>query len=484
MSEPANEGLNVEVEVEELAGGEVELVVRVPPEPVKKVRDRIIRTLAQQARIPGFRPGKAPPSVLERYLDPERLKEEIIEALLEDAYEAAVEKAALEALHRGRVSGADLAEDGGLVFSARVIRRPEITLGEYQGLQATRRVTRVTDAQVEAELERLRTRLAEYRPLPEEAALEKGDVVIVDCDMFVEGQKHEQGSASGYPLEVGQDELFPQLNEILPGAHPGDTREFSITYPEDHSDPSLAGKQAQFRVTVTRARRRQLPPLDDDFARQVSDLDTLEALRARVRDSLQALGDAIADRDLREELVRQVAEAASLTVPEALVGREVDRRIDEITEELESRDIMLHQYLESVGRTFEDWRADLELDARQAVRRALVLDEIGTREKIEVGNEELDEEILRQAVAEEMDEAALRERLLNSGALTRLATRVYQRKVIQFLLDQAEVTEQVVEPEIEEAPEESPAETTQPEPAVDSGETSPDPEGGPEPQGA
>jgi len=386
---------------------------------------------------------------VERHLDQEALKEEIVEALLADAYDAALEKAGFQALDRARIGEAELADDGALAFSATVTRRPEIALAEYQGLPVTRRATRVTDAQVQAELERLRSRLAQFQALPQDAAIEQGDLVIVDCEMFVDGQKREDGSASGYPLEVGHDDLFPQLNDILPGARPGETREFEISYREDHSDPSLAGKQAQFRVAIREARRRQLPPLDDDFARQVSDLDTLEALQVRIRENLQALGDAIADRDAREDLVRQACESASLTVPQAIVGREVDRRIDEITEELERRDLVLHQYLENLGRAFEDWRADLELDARHAARRALILDEIGSREKIQVSNEEIEQEIRERAEVEKIEEARLRERLSDSAELNRLVTRLYQRKVIQFLLDHAQVTEEVVEPEAE-----------------------------------
>lgn len=450
MTSPAHPELDVQVEVKDLEGGQVELAVCVPREPVQAARDRVIKAFASRARIPGFRPGKAPRAVLERHLDQEALKERIVEALLADAYEAALAKAGLQPLDRGRIYQADLAEDGSLVFSAAVILRPEISLGEYQGLRVTRRVTRVTDAQVEAELERVRSRRAEFQALPQGAAVEKGDLVIVDWDMFVDGERREEGSASGYPLEVGKDELFPQLNEALPDAYPTETREFEVSYPSDHADPSLAGKTAHFRVTVREARRRQLPGLDNDFAKQVSDLETLEALRARIRENLEALGKAIADREVREDLVRQVCDSASLTVPQALVSREVDRRIEEITEELARRGLTLDRHLENIGRAFEDWRADLELEARHAARRALVLDEIGTREKIQVSNEEIEEEIRQQAEAEEIEEARLRERLSNSAALNRLVTRIYHRKVVQFLLDHAQVTEEVVEPEVGE----------------------------------
>jgi len=450
-------GLEVEVEVNELDAGQVELAVRVPAEPVSRIRDQVLRAFARRASIPGFRRGKAPRAVLERYVDQEALKEQIIGELLEAAYDAAAEKAGIQPLGRARIADADLTEEGALTFKATVTLRPQISLGEYKGLKAVRQITAVTDSQVEAELERVRSRHAQFGELPPEAAIEKGDLAIVDYEMLVEGEKREDASASGYPLEVGADQLFPELNEALLGGRPGDVREFDVNYPQDHSDQSLAGRSAHFRVTIVQARRRQLPALDDEFAEQVSDLHTLQELRDRIRGNLETIGQAIADEEVRNQLMRQVSESASLDVPEMIVGRETDRRIDEITEELERRNLSLHQHLQQIGRSFEDWRADLEAEARQAARRALLLDEIGRREKIEVTEEDLDGEIHRIAKAENMDAERIHERLRDPAEMNRLATRLYHRKVLQFLVDQAEISEEIVEPK-PEAPEPEQAE--------------------------
>jgi trigger factor len=246
---------------------------------------------------------------------------------------------------------------------------------------------------------------------------------------------------------VGKDELFPEMNQALPGAKVGEVREFQVSYPETHSDASLAGKTATFRVTVTEARRRQLPELDDEFVKQVSDLATLEELRARVRENLGGIGKAMADDDVRSQLVRQVSEGATLDVPEALVGREVDSRIEEIEAELERRGLTLNQHLRNTGQSFEDWRADIETDARAAARRALVLDEIGEREKIKVTDEEIHGEMHRRAEIERIPEREVHERYEDPAMLNRLVTRLYQRKVVQFLLDNAEVTEETIEAE-------------------------------------
>jgi len=462
VTAPVKQQLDVEVETSQLEGGQVELSVRVPPEPVTRIREQVLATFVRRASIPGFRKGKAPRAVVERHLDQEALQEQIIESLLEDAYEAALEKSGIKALGRIRIADQELTPDGALAFKAVVTPRPEIALGEYKGLKATRHITLVTDEQVEQELERIRARHARFTELPEGVGIEKSDLAIVDYEMVVDGEKREDAGATGYPLEVGADQLFPELNDVLVGARPGENRELEISYPESHADATLAGKTARFQVTVQQARRRQLPDLDDEFAKQVSDLETMEALRSRVRENLEAIGKAMAEEDVRDQLIRLLAESSTLDVPQAIVNGEVDRRIDEATESLERRNLTLHQYLGQINRSFEDWRADIEADARQTARRALILDEVGSLEKIEVTDEELDAEIHRIAESEHVDAERIHARLHDSAEMVRLANRIYHRKVIQFLVEHAEVSEEIIEPESDEQAEAPEGEREQP----------------------
>lgn len=452
MTTPAKAALEVEVETKELEKGQVELAVRVPPEPVAAARARIVQAAARRANIPGFRKGKAPRALLERYLDQDYIQQQLIESLLEEGYEAAVARAELNTLGRPEVQDAEIGEDGSLTFRITVTRRPEITLGEYKGLKATRYLSPVTEAQVEAELERVRGRLAKYGDLPEGATIEKGDLVIVDYEMYLAGEKWEQGGATGYPLEVGADELFPQLNEALPGARPGEHREFEVTYPESHADKGLAGKTVTFQVTVQQARRRQLPELDDEFAKQVSDLSTLAELGDRVRRNLEAVGRGFAEDDVENQLIRQMSEAGSLDVPEGMVQREVERRVSEISAALERRQDSIDDHLRRHGRTYEDWRADLEAEARQEVRKALLLDEIGLRERIKVSDEEVHEEMHHLAERESLSEEQIQARLQKSGESSRLVNRLYHRKIIKLLVDNAEISEEVVTAKQEDEP--------------------------------
>jgi len=291
--------------------------------------------------------------------------------------------------------------------------------------------------------------MAKYEALPEGEAVAKGDLVVVDYEMWVEGEKREQGGATGYPLEVGADELFPQLNDLLIGAQQGERREFEQTYPESHADAEVAGKTATFKVTVKVARRRQMPELDDAFAKQVSDLATLQELRDRVQHNLEAVGRGFAEDDIENQLIRQVSEAASLDVPEALVNRETERRIDEISRALEQRRDNLREHLRRHDRTYADWRADIEAESRQEVRKALVLDEIGLREGIKVNDEEAQEEMHRLAERDNLTEEQVHARMHESGELNRLVNRLYHRKIIKLLVESAEITEEEVAPKEE-----------------------------------
>ncbi len=449
VSSGAKQELDVAVEVSELGGGQVKMAVKVPPEPVAKIKEEVMKSFSRRADIPGFRKGKAPRSVLARFIDQDALRARIIESLLDDAYEAALKKAELETLGRGEVGEVELADNGTLSFSATLTRRPQIELGEYKGLKAARRVVQVTEAQIDTEIERLRERRADYRELPEGGVIEKGDVVIVDYEMFVDGEKRESGSASGYPLEVGADTLFPEMNEALLGVKLEEPCEVEVNYPENHSDQSLAGKKAIFKVTVTAARRKQLPEVTDEFAKQTLGVETVEKLREQIRLMLESLSKGMAEDEMREDLLRQVSDTTTLDVPQALVNREVDARIESFTGELEHRGLTLSQYLKNMGQTFDDWRAGIEIEARQAARRALILDEIGEREKIEVTDEEVHAEMHRVAEIEGIKEDDIHEHFHDQAQINRLVTRIYNRKIMQFLVDNAEITEETVAPEAE-----------------------------------
>jgi trigger factor len=443
--------MEVQVQVEELERGETALSVEVPASVVRETRERVLKEVAQRTSLPGFRKGKAPRSLLSRYLDDEQLREEMLERLLPQACQAALEKTGIQSLERPRVEEPNLTEEDCLLFKAIVTRKPEVKLPEYKGLKLTRARSAVSEEQVEAELERLRARHRRFEPVSDRPA-QAGDLAIIDYEPAAEGEVKPEAGTKGYPLVIGSDTLFPQLNEALPGLRPGETKTVPVSYPADYSDPELAGRQVEFRVTLRELRQETLPELNDDFARAAGQCQTLEELRAQLRRSLERFAAAVAEAELRSGAVREVVDGAELELPEALVGREVDLAIDRETERLERQGISLEQHLRQSGSNFERWRRELELEARQRVKEALVLDAIGEQEKIEISQEDLEAEVARVARIEEIGEEQARARVLGSGQLERSVNRIFRQKVVDLLVASAEVTEEKAEGAEQEGP--------------------------------
>jgi trigger factor len=258
--------------------------------------------------------------------------------------------------------------------------------------------------------------------------------------LLVEGERHDQGSATGYPLEVGSDKLFPELNESLVGARVGEERRVPVTYPADFHRPELAGKSGEFAVTIGQVKERVLPELTDEFAREHTSITSVEKLGERIRRTLEAVAEAMAESNLRNELLGQVVEASQVEVPAAPVEREVARRAEAVEEDVERQGASLESYLARRGLSEQAWRRSLAVEARNDIRRALVLDAIGRAEKIEPTDKEIERELAEQAKEEGRTPEQVRRRLERADDLDRIVNRVYHRKVMEFLVRNAEVT--------------------------------------------
>ena len=428
----------MQVEIERLESGQVVVNVQVESDRVKQEIDRVFRDYSRRVSIPGFRKGKAPRAVLERHLDPEALKQMTMDRLIPDVYEEAIKEADIEPLGKAQVESAEFQDDQSLNFKAVVWVKPQVTLGEYRNLKVTRPATTITPEQVEAELKSLQERRGEYLPVLDRG-IEKGDLAVVDYQMSIDGNIRPEGGAQGYPLEVGADTFFSELNEGLMGARVQDVRRITVSYPSGHSDPELAGKEALFEVTVKEVKAKRLPQLNDDFARSVSDCQTLDELKERIKNNLQVIAQQLAEREMRENLVNRAVEGSFVDPPQVLVEQEVRRRKEEFEQALTARGSTWESYLEETGRDKEALSEEWEIEARAAVKRALILDAIGEKEKVEVAPEEMEAEIARLAESRKVTVAKVKKLLFEEDQLSRLVNRLYQRKVIQLLLDSAEV---------------------------------------------
>lgn len=434
----------MDMHVEQRGPTESVLHLRVGAEEMDDYRTQARRKLARQAQVPGFRKGKVPHQVVEAIVGAQAIQEEAQRAAATAAYVQAIQDSGLQPYGAPRFEEEHLDPDGSLRLRVAVVTTPQVVLGEYRGLPATRSVTRVTDEHVATELGRLQEQAAEYETIADEP-LQPGDLAIINYELFVDGERREGAGAEGYPFEVGSDRLFGELNQGLEGARASDHRAVTVSFPPDYHDAEIAGKSGEYRIEVVEVKRRRLPALDDTFAQQVSKAQTLDELRETIRRTLATIHRLTDERALQDQLIEQAVTNAQVTAPAAMVERGVDRRQEQIERELGQRGLTLEDYLQQADRTLEQLREDLAPEAETAVRRALVLDAIGRAEGIEVSQEEVDREVERMADRLDDRPERLRRTIDRGEQWEEMKDGLYFDKVIDFLVSNAAITEEQVE---------------------------------------
>lgn len=429
----------MQVAVERRPGSRVALTITVEPSVLQQRIEQLFQKHARRVTVPGFRPGKAPRKMLEERVNFHLLQQEAVESVIDITYKEALTEHNLEPLERGEVENLDTAEDLTLTYTVLVSVRPEVTLSSYTGLEVKRDATVITDEQVNAEIERLRERTADFAEVADEG-IETKDYVTIDYTMAIDGEPYPDGDTTGYPLEVGTDTFFPELNEGLLGVKQGDTTTITHSYPEDYSSKDLAGKTATFEITVQQVRRVMKPDANDEWAQLLSQgtLTTLEELRARVKENLQAMASQSDREQVRNELVRRVVEGAELDIPDTLVEEELEHLMEDLEHRLGHEHMTMEEYAETTNKSVDDIRNDQQLMARDMVRRSLVLQEIARREKIFVTDEDINAAL--QAFAQNGAKVQdVRKELEASGRLDSLVSRIFHEKILSFLESHAQI---------------------------------------------
>jgi trigger factor len=397
---------------------------------VRRAFDRAYRELARSARVRGFRPGKAPRSVLERLYGPS-VAEQIESTLVAETLPDALERAGIEPVAEPAIESAHPSEDREFRYTARVEVKPAINLPDTAGLPARRPRVEVGLEEVEGELEELRQRHAPLVEEPEGTRAARGHVLVIDFAGEVDGRAFEGGSGKAVEVELGAGRFLPDFESQLEGAAAGEDRELRVSFPADYANAQLAGKQAVFRVHVAELKRRAVPELDDEFAKDLGDFESLAALRERIRSDLLAMRERASRAELRRSLVDALIERTPFEVPPAMRERELARQLHAARHRLEGQvpEPALDQQL---ARWREEWRPRAERD----VREALLLEAVAAAEGIAVEPAEIEARIeqmarergtspvrLRKAFAEGVLEQAVRVELRDERALARLAER-------------------------------------------------------------
>jgi trigger factor len=392
----------VKVETERKPGSQVVLSVEVPVDQVSRSIDQAYSRLAPRVRIPGFRPGKAPRPMVERELGWPTLRQEALDLLLPTAYDAALDEAGLDPIDVPRVEVDQFDRGQPMKFRATVSIKPEVTLGDYQDIRVPRPRTEIGEKDVDEAIDRLRARFAELHAV--ERPVQEADFLTVDTHVLKGGATLIGESQTDAQLEVDKERLIPGLAEGLIGQALNETRDIRLKLPEDYPKKDLAGSDVVFRITVKAIKERRLPAVDDELARQVGRGQSLLELRQEMQNELQEAATHADEQRFENDVLKALDERMQAEVPEALIEREVNRRVRELELRLQEQGVKMDRYLEYTNTSLEVLRSQQRPQAMQKVRLELALETVAEREGLSVNDDEI-EAAVNTALAEDPDVA-------------------------------------------------------------------------------
>jgi trigger factor len=432
------------------------LEIEVPPDEVDRHFATAYRHVAERTKVPGFRPGKAPRQVIDRFVGRGSVVAEAIDHLVSDSYGAALDQTDVIPIDNPEVDidPEAVAEGQGITFTATVPVRPEVTLGAYTDYSFGLEVPDVTDEQVSQVIEELREQQATLRPVDGRGAAE-GDIASVKFTGTIDGEPFEGGSADRLPVVIGEDRMIPGWEQQLIGLEVGGTKGFDITFPEDYRVEELRGKEAHFEVELLDLREKLLPEVTDDFAKSVGDVETLEELRAEIRDAMEKRADAEARHVFGDRIIDFAVSNATVELPEVMITNEVEIMRDELRTRLAQQRIGLDQYLALSKQTPEELTSELREPATRRVKTLLVLSAIAEKEGIDASDEQIDAEVAAQ-MERYGEDAKLREYLTSRRGRSYLRMTLRNRTLVDTLIERALGTDTSAET----PPESNPSEQT------------------------
>lgn len=435
MADAQGDRSDIRVETNEISPVIRELTVEVAAKRVDAAFGKVVRQLARTARVKGFRPGKVPAAVIKQIYGAS-LGEEIERALVGETLPEAVELAELQPVVEPQIEAEPPVEAKPFRYKARIEVKPVIELPELSAISGSRPGVEVGEDRVLTELEGLREHHAHWIEEPEETAAENGHQLTIDFVGTVDGVAFEGGSAEGIELELGSGRMIPGFEEQLVGVRSGEQRDLQVTFPDDYGNAELAGKDAVFATTVTAIKRRELPALDDDFAKDIGDFETLDEVRDKIREGLEAQQRKSSDEALHRSLLDDLVTRTSFEVPPTLVERQLEHRIQQFEQQLKGRvpDADLAARVAQLRE--EGWD-----DARRRVQEALLLECVAREAGLEASEEEIDARLDEMATAQGMDAKVVREMAKAQGWRTAIGAEVVDRKALEHLIEHASVEE-------------------------------------------
>lgn len=396
------------LQVERLENNMAKLTIEVSAEEFEQAMEKAFQRSKNKISIPGFRKGKVSRQVVERMYGPAMFYEDAANILIPDAYAKALDDCDLEIVSQPEIDVTQIEKGKAFIFTAEVALKPEVTLGAYKGIEVAKATIKVTEAEIMAEVEKERE--AQSRMVPvEDRAVEDGDITTIDFEGFVNGVAFDGGKGTDYPLTIGSHSFIDTFEEQLIGANIGEEKEINVTFPEEYHAKELAGQPAMFKVTVKEIKVKELPEIDDEFAQEVSEFETLKDYKKDIKKQIKERKEKQALTEKEDAVIEKIIENAKMDIPQAMIDTQVRQMIDEFAGRLQQQGLSMEQYMQFTGLTPDKLTEQMQPQALRRIQSRLVLEAIVEAEKIEVSDKKFDEEIAKMAEMYQMEADKIKE---------------------------------------------------------------------------
>ena len=396
------------VQVENLEKNMVKLTIEVPAEELEKAIDVAYKKQKNQISIPGFRKGKVPRAMVEKMYGVEVFYEDAANTLMQQNYPSAVEESGVDIVSRPSIDVVQIEKGKPFIYTAEVAVRPEVTLGKYMGVTVTKIDTSVSDDEVAEALEQQRNNNARTISVTDRPVA-VGDTAVIDFEGFVDGVAFEGGKGENHPLEIGSHTFIDNFEDQLVGKNAGDEVEVNVTFPEQYQAADLAGKPATFKVKINEIKAKELPELDDEFAQDVSEFDTLAEYKESLKKNLEEKKENEAKRTKEDEAVQKIIDKSKMDIPEAMIDTQCETMIEEFAQRIAQSGLSMDQYLQFSGLTVDGLKEQVRPEALSRIQASLVLEQIAKDENIEVSDDDVNAEIEKMAASYGMEADKLKE---------------------------------------------------------------------------
>ncbi len=426
---------------EKIEHNKIKLEIEVAAPEVDSALEKAYRSVVKGINLPGFRKGKVPRHILEARFGPEILHQDALEMLIPAAYSEAIAGVDCEPIDQPQFDFETIEKGKPFLFQAVVEVLPDVELGEYRGVEVEQEITTVTETDLERYLESLREQHARLVPLEDkDVEIREGDLALLDFQGFIDGEPFPEGEAENYSLELGSKSFIPGFEEQVAGMKINDEKEIKVTFPVEYRKKELAGKEALFKVKLKQIKQKQLPDLDDDFVKEISEFEALPDYKDDLRTRLEKSGAEKAKTELEEMLIEKVAGSSQVELPQILVERQIDRLLDEMDQFLAYQGLNLDKFAELAGKTMEELREEKRAEAERRTRANLVLDAVVKKEGFTVDDSEIDAKIAELAESYNDQPERIKGIFEKQGRIPLMREEIRVRKAVDLLVREAKIT--------------------------------------------